>query len=71
MFHIYHKRIVYHTLIKPLETSNVYDRTQSFSQNLHSDVNNEEIFLQDFLIILKRMFQNYKKILKKYVFVTT
>ena len=30
-----------------------------------STINNEETFLQDFVVILKRMLQNYNKILMK------
>ena len=43
---------------------------QSFIHDELNKISNEEIFLQDFLIILKRPLQNYSKSLKKYVFGT-
>ena len=46
---------------------------QSFVQDLHSTISNEETFLllQDFLLIRKYSIQNYQEILTKYILGTT
>ena len=66
-----HDWMIFSCYFNPLETGNFDDKFNTLVHDSHSTINNEESFLQGFLVILKRVLQNCCKILKNFFFGTT
>ena len=67
--------VVSRTLIQRINLLDVWifitNSTRFFLLDRLTNISNEEIFFQDFPVILKFRLQNYKKIMKKCFFCTT